>query len=543
MAPFQITNMPNIFNSVPIPKIGSNHFDLSHDFKGSGKMGWLIPTCVMETIPGDRFRISCENMIRFAPMLAPVMDRCDAVIDFYFVPNRLLWPEWQDWITGQSEVEVPILSVASDGDLDNSSLGTYLGYQKPSPTGVSYDTPTAMPMSALPLAAYVKVWDDFYRDQNLQAERFVDLIPGLQTDPDWLTYLEGVPFLRAWQHDYFTAALPSAQKGTAVQIPLTYQNNIPVLATDDGSRPDVRRADDLNVPLSGTLAGSAPGGFLQVDTGSGIEPATLLLDASHYVDVQSDATDINTLRRAYRLQEFLERMMRGGSRMIEVLKSQFGVTSSDARLQRPEFIGRSRQRVTISEVLSTAQTDSGETPVTTPVGNMAGHGISVGAGQNFSYYCEEHGFIIGIMNIQPRTSYQQGVHKMFLRTNYLDYYWPPFANIGEQEVKLQELWLGKVLSPTEWDGVFGYVPRYAEYKFHNSRVVGEMRDSLSYWHLGRIFGTEPADKPVLNESFISANPTTRIFAVEDEDVHNLYFHVYNSISAIRKMPKFGVPTI
>ena len=229
------------------------------------------------------------------------------------------------------------------------------------------------------------------------------------------------------------------------------------------------------------------------------------------------------------MQEWLEKNARGGTRYIESILSHFGVKSSDARLQRPEYITGVKSPVIISEVLNTTGEDGG-----LPQGTMAGHGIAVSSGKSGSYYCEEHGFIIGIMSILPKTAYQQGIPKQFLKKDTLDYYFPSFANIGEQEVKNNELFAYTASA----EDTFGYVPRYAEYKYMPSRVAGDFRTTLDYWHLGRIFETQPA----LNQTFIECKPenTTRIFAVED-GTDPLFCHVLNKIQAVRPMPKFGTP--
>lgn len=524
----------NIFNSVKLPKVGSNRFNLSHDRKFSGKMGWLMPTCVMEAVPGDKFRISVENMLRFAPLIAPVMHRVNVTTHYFFVPNRLLWLEWEDWITGNSDSQHPYLDIEYTEDEPIGSLGDYLGYNWPAIIGPG----TPLRVSALPVAAYCKIWDEYYRDQNLQAERF-QLLGAGDNDSVYLDILNGEPFRRAWMHDYFTSALPFAQKGDAVQIPLTFQEDIPIQRVD-GQQPNVVEATG-GAPLPGSIAGAAISGNLI--GGGSTDPASLDLSDSHFVDIQSDATSINDLRRAFRLQEWLERNARGGTRYIENILAHFGVRSSDARLQRPEYIGGAFQNMVISEVLSTAQTNTTVGEAEIPVGYMGGHGISVGGGKSFHYRAEEHGFIIGIMNVQPVTAYQQGLPRMFSRFDRLDYFWPSFANIGEQEVKLKELWMGIVDNTSEYDSTFGYVPRYSEYKYMPSTVHGEMKTNLAFWHLGRIFGTTEPDKPVLNESFIECDPSTRIFAVEDEASHHLYCHVFNNISAVRKMPKYGIPTL
>lgn len=511
-----------------MPKVATSRFNLKHDVKLSFQMGELVPTCCMEVVPGDKFDISVENMLRFAPLISPVMHKVNVTTHYFFVPNRILWPQWEKWITGDEDLVAPFIQ--SDTVVEGS-LADYLGM----PVGLVPDG--NLRMSALPFAAYCKIYDEYYRDQNLQTEEFTELIQG-SNHASYLQWLENAPLRRAWMHDYFTSALPFAQKGDAVQIPLTSQADIPVVLTDDNNNSQLMRQRDNHPsgftpgPVEAMLDGATPS-VLSVDAGAGAVPGVLDPNGTLTVDVQSDATDINTLRRAFRLQEWLERNARGGTRYIESILSHFGVRSSDSRLQRPEYIGGSRQNMVISEVLATAET----TEANVPVGNMAGHGISVGGGNRFSYRAEEHGWIIGIINVQPVTAYQQGLHKSFARFDRLDYAWPSFANIGEQEVTLKELYaFGPVLNQ---NSVFGYVPRYAEYKFMNSRVAGEMRNSLAFWHLGRIFDEAPA----LNSEFIECRPSNRIFAVTDDTEDHIFAHIFNNISAVRKLPRYGVPTI
>lgn len=503
-----------------MPKVSTNQFNLDHDVKTSFRMGELIPTAVIETLPGDSFNIDVQNMMRFAAMLAPTMHKIRVRTDYFFVPNRLLWSEWPDWITNKSDVLAPFLQIAPDTEVQIGSLADYIGI----PTGTY---PANLRVSPMALAAYLLIYDEYYRDQNLAAEKFVPLVAGNNTTAyeDYLFSPSGDPLLRAWQRDYFTAALPEAQQGDEVMVPLTQQDNIPVdFMQDTAAVPVWRNPDDSTVRV-GAVTGQAVSGEVLV----GGQLSALDPDGTLTVDVQAGATSIETLRTAFRLQEWLEKNIRGGQRYIEMILSHFGVKSSDARLQRPELIGSFHHNMVISEVLSTAET------VTNPVGQMSGHGISVGGVQNMRFRCEEHGFIIGIVSVTPDTAYMQGLHKMFSRFDQLDYAFPTFAHLGEQPIQQKEVFATSA-NPT---ATFGYIPRYSEYKFLNSRASGDMRDTLAYWHLARIFATDPA----LNEEFIKCTTDDRIFAFQDPANDHVYAHIFNRISAVRKLPRFGIPSI
>lgn len=511
--------MANAFTSVQYPKVGSNTFDLSHDVKLSFRMGKLYPTFVMDVLPGDRIRMSTETMLRFAPLISPVMHRVNVTTHFFFVPNRILWPNWEKWITGDLDAVPPYLQPADGREsIPSKSLGDYMGL----PTGK--EGMVNVQVNALPFAAYWRIFNEYYRDQNLVNEKHnADLTNG---NNGYLMMLDA-PAHRAWMHDYFTSALPFAQKGDSVALPLGNFDDVEVFSQfNSGNRGKAVSTDGLGTNLVGNWS-SGGGGEAML---AGSIPAmydpngTLRAKTS---DLEAQSADINTLRRAFRLQEWLERNARGGTRYIENIMAHFGVRSSDARLNRPEFLGGAYQKMVISEVLSTAETE-------VPVGQMAGHGISVGSGKNFTYRAEEHGWIIGLINVQPVTAYQDGVNKMFQRKTRLEYYWPSFANIGEQEIKMVEIFVD---GSDRDDNTFGYIPRYSEYRFINSRVAGEMRTTLNHWHMGRTFATAPA----LNETFISADPTTRIFAVQ-ADADHIYGHIYNNVRALRKIPKFGTPS-
>jgi len=381
----------------------------------------------------------------------------------------------------------------------------YLGV--PPPPNLS----TSTQINALPFAAYQCIYNEYYRDQNLIAPVNYKLTDGnnVPTTPRGveLTTLRK----RAWEHDYFTASLPFAQKGAAVDIPLGEISGDALVRTSGASTTVLTTGAGQTVANATSTPPYAPNQLFAETDGLELQPTT-----------------INDLRRAFRLQEWLEKNARGGTRYIENILTHFGVKSSDKRLQRPEYITGVKSPVVISEIVNNTGIN-GELPQ----GNLAGHGISVSSGTSGSYYCEEHGYIIGIMSVMPKTAYQQGIPKTFLKNDTLDYFWPSFAHIGEQPVENQEIY---AYTATGTD-TFGYVPRYAEYKYMPSRVAGDFRTTLDYWHLGRKFASQPS----LNGAFVNCDATKRIFAVDDPVGDSLYCHVLNKIKAVRPMPKFGTP--
>jgi hypothetical protein len=512
-------------------------FDLSHDVKLSLDMGQLIPIYVEDIVPGDKFRVRTEVMLRFAPMLAPIMHRVNVFTHFFFVPYRLLWKDWEDFITGGRTGTVspvfPRAVVTQSGSVSKGTLFDYLGY----PAGQSLPA-NNISFSILPFLGYQLIYDQYYRDQNLESSVIEHLLPWnsgvVQYSISELSGGNGVTALRrrAWEKDYFTSALPWAQRGGEVNLPFSGQAPVDWCVESSGKKIGVLGG------VTGT-GGTADLSSVNVSDATGAIPSSTHLDASVDFSNASSIT-INDLRRSIKLQEWLEKNAKGGARYIEQIFSHFGVKSSDARLQRAEFLGGGKTPVMISEVLQTsASFDVTPDVRTTPLASMAGHGISVGSTHEFTRSFEEHGLVFGIMSVMPRTSYQQGTPRMFTKFDKFDYYFPEFAHLGEQEIKNKELYTTNDQNYNE--GTFGYTPRYAEYKYRESRVCGDFRDQLNYWHLGRIFSSAPN----LNDTFIKPDieSLNRIFAVQDDKTQHLWCQVYHNIKAVRPMPKFGTPII
>lgn len=533
--------MAKIFTHVPLKRPRSNVFDLSHERKLSMNMGDLVPIMLNEVVPGDRFQVKTEILMRMAPMLAPIMHRVNVYTHYFYVPTRLIWSDFEEFITGgrlgpQPNVPGPVPPFFKR-NLENRSLYTaegtladYMGIPPVYKTG----TPATWPIdnlkwSALPFRAYQLIYNEYYRDQNLQAEIPILKTSGEQNDFTNMHTMRS----RAWEKDYFTSALPWPQRGGDVHIALGSSAPVKFDKTSGYNQHLVTSNGVVIAPSNTNLqASSDPNESGQTAMKASTQTANIDPNNTLYTDLaDAKGGTINELRRALRLQEWLEKNARSGGRYIEQILSHFGVRSSDARLQRPEYLGGGRTPLKISEVLQTSETD------TTAQGNMSGHGLATGVSHQANRFFEEHGYILGIMSVLPRTSYQQGMERLWYRNDRFDYYWPEFANIGEQPVLNKELYCTGVEDID--NGTFGYQSRYAELKTGRSSVHGEMRSTLSYWHMGRIFSSAPA----LNSTFVTANPTTRIFPVLEGDEHHLYVHLFNNIKARRPMPKFGVPTL
>lgn len=484
-----------------------NKHSLSHYKLATMDMGYLVPVGLLETLPGDTFQHSTSMLMRLTPQLFPVMHPVTVRIHHWFVPHRLTYAGWEDFITGGPLGTGSALPYPTNSGVYPVAKGSPFDY-----LGVpiaSYDTGS---LNMMPLRAYNLIYNEYYRDQDLQAV----ITPDVHT-------LHRI----AWEKDYFTTARPWSQKGPAITIPIG--TSAPIIADVPGfNHPVFKGAVSGQVaPLSAnTAAANAPvhhnagaahsaGEILQWDTQTGLR-ANLSAAVS---------PSITAFRQAFALQRYQEARATYGSRYTEYLR-YLGVNPSDARLQRPQYLGGGKQSVSFSEVLDTA----GVVSSIQPVGAMKGHGIAAMRSNRYRYFCEEHGFILTLMSVRPRTMYNNGIERLWSRRTKEDYWQKELELIGQQEIRNKELFWSNV--PATDDGVFGYQDRYAEYRHKKSTLAGDFRDSiLNFAHFGRIF----ASLPVLNASFISCDPGKRPFAIATN--HSLWCMISHSVQARRMVTK------
>ena len=551
----------NNINSVLLKKPKRNRFDLSRVNKLTCEAGEIVPFFLEECLPDDSFKLATANRIRLAPQVLPLMHQIDVSMYWFFVPCRILWPNWEEFITGgKNGTSEPIIPYFNFGQGSTSlaktagvgMLSDYLGV----PTNAVSATVGAIAANSfnfMPFAAYVKIYNDYFRDENFTDELPFELRDGYQTlttshlttpqfcidtiygfatnsvgntSPNPWQRIYGGCFLASWKKEYFTSALPNTQRGPIVNIPLG--DTAPIVFGEPESA--VSTVKNLYMGTKGdnpSTGGNVYAGSVSNTSQTG-NPRPLQADLS-------DATNTNIieLRRAFRIQEFLERMNAGGSRLTEMIYSMFGVKSPDARLQRAEFIGASHNPVLVDAIYQTSASQDNS-----PLADFAGKAISVGGQKPISYYCKEHGYIMGLMVIRPRPEYQNITRRHWLHglTGKFDYFWPILANIGDQEIQNRELYAGNGVSVA----AFGYTPRYQEYRFAPSETHGEMQTTLKYFHMNRIFNSTP----VLNQQFMNCTPRTDMFAVTDGQVsHHYWCEILIGCQAKRPIPKFGTPML
>lgn len=525
------TPIGHAFSRVPQANIERSKFDRSTNWKGTMSAGKLYPVYMDEMLPGDTFEMSTSHVLRMQPMLKPLMDNLYFDVQYWFVPNRLVWENWDrmngerrplptssiDYITPQ------IIHLNAGGQIDPKGIYGCLGIPPITPT-------VSLSHNALPLRAVNRTWNSWYRDENLQ-----DMVEQHIGDgPDPVADYELLP--RGKRHDYFTSCLPSPQKGDAVSMPLGTTAPVQLVPHTESTNDMFVLNRSTGATLNTlTLGAYGAGGGSLYDSAGG---ANAVIDPNGRLEADlttATAATVSALREAIMLQELLERDARGGTRLTEIIRAHFGVTSPDARLQRPEFLGSWSEPISATVVPQTSEDG------TTPQGNLTSFGYGVGTNRGFTYSATEHGFCFALASVRADLNYQQGMRRMWSRSGRYDYYLPGLAHLGEQAVLNKEIFaIGD--DGTQDNAAFGYQEAWAEYRYLPNIITGELNSlystPLDMYHLAQEFGA----LPVLNDEFIVEDPPIdRVVAVTSQDP--FIVDIYHKLNCTRPLPLFSVPGI